>query len=351
MPEFLQLPLILMGVYLVVMPIILRLIPVLHKKMVIQRKMEKMTGPDRARYKPNYLWPIWKERLAYTMKDKRDLTFGKQKKKKDGEPSSSKIQNRQFLLILFLAGMIIVGVGTFIMNYYVIAAGYITFFFAAGFGITVSKDMIEAQKRLMYKMYEIGNAKLQISAEHAENPGAVIKVLEWSAPLKPQKVEFQIPTTFSDDGAEGFMRQFNQVFGTETTWVPYFDKETGKPGWNYEEGIGTFFAVPPLPQKADWSEHYVVNDKVAWSFFPIALGVENGLELPNPETGETENVLGFDLSGLQGGLAKEHGLKMGGEITTSPMVFVGGGTGGGKSLAVDTLVEVVKTAGSAPSAK
>lgn len=334
---------VLAGIYIVVMPIILALIPFLHKKLIIQKKMNRMAPNERSRYKPNLLGPIWRERLSYTMKDKRDFSLSSGKKKKDGEPSSSKIQNRQMLFILWAVGLVVVVVGGFLSNWYILAAGYIIFFFAVGFGITVSKDMIEARKRIMTRLFEIANSKLGIGQEYAENPGAVIKVLEWSDPLKPAKIEFTVPTTFNAEmGEEGFLRQFNQVFGQETTWVPFDDKETGKPGWNYEEGIATFYAVPPLPTMAKWAEHYVTGEGVAWSFFPIALGVENGLSLPNPETGEVENVLGFDFSGEQTSVAKKHGLKVGGEITTSPMAFVGGGTGSGKSLAVNTLVQVIE---------
>jgi len=324
MMETLQIPLIMMGVYLIVMPILFRIIPVIHKKLVIDRKMQKMSGPDRARYKPNLLWPIWKERISYTMKDKRDFSLsGKKKKNKSGEPQTSKIQNRQMLLIIWLAGLLTVGVGTYLMNFYVIAAGFIVFFFAAGFAITASKDMIEAQKRLMKKMFEIANSKLGISIEHQDNPANVIKILEWSAPLKPQKVQFEIPTTFGAEGEEGFLRQFNQVFGTETTWVPFDDVENKRPGWDYEEGLATFYAVPPLPTMAPWSERYVLSPGIAWSFFPIALGVENGVEMQNPESGKMENILGFDLSGLQSKEGSKAGLKVGPEITTSPMCITG----------------------------
>lgn len=315
---------ILAGVYIIVMPIILRLIPFLHKKLVIQKKMQKMTANEQARYKPNLLAPIWKERLSYTMKDKRDFSLTSGKKKKGKEPSSSKIQNRQMLLLIWAVGLLTVVVGAFLMNFYVLGAGYIIFFFAAGFGITASKDMIEARKKIMTRLYEIANSKLGIGAEYAENPGAVIRVLEWSDPLKPSKIEFDVPTTFAQEGEEGFLRQFNQVFGQETTWVPFDDKETGKPGWNYEDGIATFFAVPPLPTSAPWSAHYVVNPNVAWSYFPIALSTGGGIELANPDkNGEIENVIGFDLSGEQVGLAKKNGIKIGGEITTSPMCLTG----------------------------
>lgn len=172
-------------------------------------------------------------------------------------------------------------------------------------------------------MFEIAQSKMGLSSEFSENPQQAIRVLEWADPLKPNKVQFDVPTTFGQEGEEGFLRQFNQVFGNETAWVPFDDAENGVPGWNYEEGTATFRAVPPLPTMAPWDEHYVIGEGVAWSFFPIALGVENGVALPNPQTGEVENVLGFDLSGEQTKIGKKAGLTVGPEITTSPMCLTG----------------------------
>lgn len=334
-------------VYIIGMPIIYRLLPVIHKKAVIERKAAKMKGSNnKAAMKnlPKPLWPIWREHIAFTMKDKRDVVFKKPKKGSNEEPKSSKIQNRQMLLILWVVGLLAVLIGAFAGMWQAMLFGFVFFFVAMGFGVSAAKTLLATRQAVYDRMFSIAKLKLGQSAENTDNPRAVIEVLEWNDYVKPQKVEFQVPDSFGADGEEGFMRQFNQIFGTETTWVPADDPETHAPGWNYEEGKLTIYAVPPLPQMAPWDEHYVLDPGVAWSFFPVALGVENGLEVPNPATGKVENVLGFDFSGEAGKAAKAAGYKISGTITTSPMAFVGGGTGGGKSLAVDTLVEVIRSA-------
>jgi hypothetical protein len=331
-------------VYIIVMPIVFRLTAVVHKKMIVDKKAAKIKGNNRAAMKdlPKPKWPIWKEHISFTMKDKRDLVL--KKPKKGEEPKSSKIQNRQMFLILWVSGLLVVLIGGFTSSWQMILAGYVLFFVTMGFGIGAAKSLLKTRQAVYDRMFSIAKLKLGQSAEYTDNPRAVIQVLEWNDYVKPQKVELQVPDSFGADGEEGFMRQFNQIFGTETTWVPADDPETHAPGWNYEEGKVTIYAVPPLPQMAPWDEHYVLDPGVAWSFFPIALGVENGLEVPNPKTGKIENVLGFDFSGEAGKAAKAAGYKMSPTITTSPMAFVGGGTGGGKSLAIDTLVEVIRSA-------
>lgn len=337
-----QIVIILSLLYIFGMPIIFRLIALLHKKMITERKIAKMGNTRTAKDNmPPTLWSVWKERLKFAAKDKRDVVLNK-KKKKNKEPNSSKIQNRQLVALIWLTGLLIVAGCAFTHQWKFIALGYVLFFFAMGFGIMSAKDVVETRKNILNRMFEIGQSKMSLSMEYKNNPGAVILVLEWADYIRPQRVKIQVPTNFSEESTESFLRQFNQIFGTEVTWVPFDDPETGTPGWNFAEGEAVFYAVPPLPKIAPWDEHYVLGEGVAWSFFPIALGVENGLELVNPKTGETENVLGFDFSGEQIKIGKEHGIKVGSEITTSPMVFIGGGTGGGKSLASNTLVRVIK---------
>lgn len=310
-----QFTFILASVYIIAMPIIFRLIAFLHKKLVTERAMQKAGNNKTLQNKiPQPIWRTWKERISFTMKDKRDAVLGKKQ---------INLQNRQLFFIIWGAGLAIVALGAFLENWKIYLPAYFIFFFAMGYGITASKDILQKREKMYKRMFEIAQSKLGMSAEYSENPQAVIRVLEWADPLKPNKVQFDVPTTFGQDGEEGFLRQFNQVFGNETSWVPFDDMENGTPGWNYEEGTATFRAVPPLPTMAPWDEHYVLGEGVAWSFFPIALGVENGVSLPNPETGEVENVLGFDLSGEQPKIGKKAGLAVGPEITTSPMCLTG----------------------------
>lgn len=333
-------------VYIIVMPIVFRVVPSLvHKKLIIERKTAKAKN-NKAALKdiPKPIWPRWSEHIGFTIKDKRNLVLKKPKKGTKEEPKVSNIQNRQLFFMLWGAGLLFVLIGAFIGSWQVWLSGYVIFFLAMRFGISSAKTLLATRKAVIERMFNIAKIKLGQSAEYSDNPGAVVTVLEWNDYVKPQKVEFQVPDSFSSTGEAGFLEQFNQIFGKETTWVPADDPETHAPGWDYEEAKVTIYAVPPLPQMAPWDEHYVLDPGVAWSFFPIALGVENGLEVPNPATGKIENVLGFDFSGEAGKAAKAAGYKMSPTITTSPMAFVGGGTGGGKSLSVDTLVEVVRSA-------
>jgi hypothetical protein len=329
--------------YLIGLPIVLRLIALAQKKLVVDRAVMR-AGNNRAKLKnlPKPIWPKWKERLAFTFKDKRDFAIKKPKKGGDGKAASEpggKFQNRQVFWGTYLLGLLVSVVGAFIPLWWLVGAGYVTFFIAIGMGIRLADPVIVARKNVLSRMYAIAKQKLGQSVEYEENPGAIIRVLEWADYVKPKKVEFDVPDSFGAEGEEGFLRQYNQIFGTETAWVPSDDPENQKPGWDYDAGMVTLHAVPPLPQMAKWSERYVLDPNIAWSFFPVALGVENGVELPNPESGELEYVLGFDVSGEQ---MKQKGVKTSPRITVSPMVFIGGGTGGGKSLSVDTPVKVIK---------
>jgi len=287
-------------------------------------------------------WPKWKERLKFTRSDKRAFVFGKPKQGQ--EPKSTGITRRLFYWILRIAGLVVALIGGVIGN-----AGLAGGLFLAAllymaslvYGYMSADKLMKSREAVLKRMFSVAKAKLNQSSEYETNPGQVVRITEWRDYVKPQIAEFDIPDTFGEEGAEGFMKQFNQLFGKETAWVPSDNPETGDPGWDFDKGVLTIHAVPPLPRKAPWDEHYVLAEGVAWSFFPIGLGVENGLELPNPKTGLVENVLGFDLSGEQAKVAEKFGLKMSQAITTSPMALIAGGTGGGKALSADTLVRVL----------
>lgn len=350
--------------YLIGMPILLRLIALLHKKQRVDKKMEK-AGKSKEAIKrvPKPLWPKIKQRLRFTFKDTRPAQLGK---------TSLGVENRMLFFIFYgLGAAAFIGGGALGM-WKLVPLGALIFFIAIIFSYKSSDKILKTQEKAIKRMFDIGRSKMGLSAEHEENPGAVLQVLEWQDYITPQRVQYQIPTTFGQDGCEAFLKLFNQNFGGETAWVPsdtdevkYLTEDgqeisekkaealqkkgekvkeevTTIPGWNFREGVATFNAVPPLPKMAPWDEHYVINENIAWSFFPIALGVENGVELLNPKTGEMENVLGFDLSGEQEKLAEKKGIKVSGTIIASPMVFIGGGTGGGKSLSVDTPTNILR---------
>lgn len=288
---------------------------------------------------PEPAWPKWKERLKFTRSDKRQFVLGAPKQGK--EPKTLPITRRMGYWLIRAAGLAVVLIGGLLGSYLTIAIALLFYFASIIYGYKSADKLLKTREAIYARMFSIARTKLGQNAEHENNPQAVIRVTEWRDFIKPQKVEFDIPDAFGDEGMEAFMKQFNQNFGRETAWVPADNEETGDPGWDFDKGVVTISAVPPLPRTAPWDEHYVLADGVAWSFFPIALGVEHGLELPNPKTGEVENVLGFDLSGEQSKVAEKFGLKMSQAITTSPMALIAGGTGGGKSLSLDTMIKVV----------
>lgn len=325
--------------YALVLPILLRLTCVAHSQVFIKRKIAKLPKTRQAQANlPKPLWPKIKERVRFAMKDVRPFGLNKKKPKESGMPIKTAVK------IVWLLGFIATVAAVFMKIWPLLGLAPIFFLASMTMCLVTASPVLKEREKMYRKMFEIGRANLGLSSDYAEQPQAVIQVLEWRSILAPSKVKFEVPTTFNADSEENFQRQFNQVFGTETTWVPFNDPEAGTPGWNYADGFVTLKETPPLPGMAPWNERYVLDPAIAWSFFPIGLGVENGVEMTNPETGELENVLGFDVSGIQVDLAKKMGIKIGGEITTSPMVLAAGGTGGGKALNVDTMIYVARKA-------
>lgn len=327
--------------YILGLPIILRLMAYMQRRIVVdgqskrdQKKKFKRDEEDKK--KP--IWPKWKKALRFAFRDNRSLRL-----RKKGAPATGALQNRFVTFGLWGIGLILAILSTMSeFNWALFASSILLFFIAVIFAISSSRSIIKERKRVLDRLFAIGSDKMRLPKKHSLNPEVVVQVAEWRDFVKPAKIRFDIPTTFGQEGQEGFMKQLNQVFGTETAWVPSYDEKAGERGWDYDGGRLYLRSVPPLPQMAKWDERYVLSEAIAWSFFPIALGVENGVELVNEETGETENVLGFDLSGEQVKTGKKAGVKVSQTITTSPMVFIGGGTGGGKAESVDTPVLVLK---------
>lgn len=332
-------------IYIIVLPIAFRLIGVADSKLKA-KKLEKMSAKrgraGASKDQPTPAWPRWSERIRFTLKDKRQFVF--KKPKKGEEPKDTKLQRRGFFWILYTSGLALALVGGLMSNWTLILCSIPVFFIAIIYGVQSADELIKTREKVYKRMFAIAQTKLGQSGEYKDNPQAIIRIIDWADYVKPQKVEFDIPDTFGEDGAEGFLKQYNQIFGTETAWVPSDDPETHEPGWNFEKGIVTIHAVPPLPMRAMWDESYVLDESIAWSFFPLALGVENGVEKVNPKTGQKENILGFDLSGEQVKVSQKFGLKMASKITVSPMALIAGGTGGGKSLASKTRVKTIDIA-------
>lgn len=304
--------------YLIFMPFVLFAFFKIQKHLSDNYHAKHKTRPKDL---PKPLKPMVKERLKFSRKDNR--------------PGPLKLENRIAAIVIWVLGFGVILASVFFNIWWLGFIALFINFLSFGYRMITSKKIVDARNNVYKKMALIGSNFLGYDSDVVQNPTSEISILSWRDFVRPEEVIFQIPPTFGASREDAFLQQFNQIFGSVTAFVPKYDAENQIFGWDYENGKLTLKAVPPLPQKAPWSSHYVDNPAVAWSFFPIALGVSEGLELPNPETGETEYVLGFDVSGEQEKLAKQYGIKMSEKIVTAPMTLVAGGTGGGKALPID----------------
>lgn len=337
--------------YAIGFPILTWAIALFHKRVIVRRAEEKIAKKRLSKKPPEPVGPKWWRRFKFTLKDRRQLLFSigsKGKKKKDEEAKGPGIQRRWVWWILWGTGLALSAV-SFGGDLTWILWSLIAYIWAFSFAVRSAHKVVKHQDYVISRIYEIAQPKLGLPIQ--DPPASHVQITGWRDYTKPEGVVIDVPTNFSDSGEEGFLKQFNQVFGRETAWVPDSQPpgkdDDGKDipaklGWDYEEGKVTLRSVPPLPLRAPWSAHYVLSPAIAWSFFPIALGVENGTTVTHPETGVREHVLGFDLSGQQGKAAKAAGENMSNRITKSPMVLVGGGTGGGKAMDSDTPVAVIR---------
>lgn len=196
-------------------------------------------------------------------------------------------------------------------------------------------DKIHSLKRDRMGLKEKGKgADFSLTPKNSE-----FEVLAWDTDfVSPTKLRLFLPTNFDPISEGAFLEQFNVYLSKGSAkWAP--DRTDPKDrGWNYGAGHVTLMRMPPLPLRAPWNERYLLNDNIAWSYFPLALGVENGVKITNEETGQDEYVLGFDVAGDQ---RKKKGVQVGEEVVMAPQVLIAGSTGGGKSLSVDTIVPTV----------
>lgn len=324
--------------YLLGLPAVLRLVAFGQEKLIIARAQEKMARRKRLAGTvkiPDPWWPYWMNRLTFTFRDKRPLSLPS--KKKDA-PAKGLPRNIIFF-ILWGVGLLMSASLFIFQGWHNIALfSWGVFFIAAIFGIASPHALLKERQKIVDKMFQI--AKSDMRLPEGATASSTVQVTEWEEYIKPKKAVINFDISYKEEMREGFMRQFNQVFGRETAWVP--DDNGERPGWNFDEGIVYLTSVPPLPTMAKWDARYIDNPNIAWSFFPIALGTEHGVELENPETGEIEHVIGFDVSGAQRDLANEKGFAMSSKIATTPMCLVAGSTGGGKSLSVDTPIKVLR---------
>lgn len=229
-----------------------------------------------------------------------------------------------------------------IFELYLPAVGMIIIYPFVGYIIFITRaknDLAELDK-LFERMMVLKRSCMGLATAKEDEPtfDTEFEVLEWDKNgLFPKRLRIMLPVTFDSLRSEEFLTRFNLAFGGDHAWAPDIE-DKDFPGWQFKKGVLTLKSDDPLPDKAMWSADWLNPEYCAWSFFPLAIGTQGGTMMPDPETGEEVHIIGTDFFGEQQKLAKRNEFWCSQEILASPQVLIAGATGGGKSLAVDTLI-------------
>lgn len=268
------------------------------------------------------------KRIKFTMKD----------------PRKKPIPFRVIFILIYLIGAIVSFIGGLNANWNLLLVSLIIAYAAFIFSIITANRIVSERDVVLKRMLELKGNKMKFINKDKSvvpTPASEFKVLEWNDDLvTPIKMYLYMPTDFDILEVDGFLESFNLIFGGKGQWISDdTDKEYG--GFDFNAGVAAIRTSTPLPQMAMWHERYLDPKDIHWSYFPLALGSENGVPIYNKELEITEHVLGFAVNGGQEKLSKKNEVVLGKEVTSSPQVLIAGGTGGGKSLNSQTKIEVI----------
>lgn len=265
------------------------------------------------------------KRLKFTIKD----------------PRYKPIPFKLLFFIIYFTGLALAGYAGFLSNWKLFLGSIGIAYIAMIFSIITANKIVKERQLVLKRMMELKSSKMKLVDRDKTSTPTIegeFKILKWGEDLiNPIQMEVYMPTDFDLLTVDSFMESFNLIFGANGQWVS--DDSAG--GFDFNAGIATIKVSPKLPQMAMWNERYLDPKFIHWTYFPLALGSENGVPLVNEETGETERVIGFAVSDGQAGLSKKNGAIIGPEITAAPQILVAGGTGGGKALSSQTNIRAV----------
>lgn len=268
------------------------------------------------------------KRLNFTMRD----------------PRSSPIPFKLIFLLIYVTGAIMSLYGGFVINAKMLLISIVIAYVSAIFSYITANRIVTERDQVLNRMLELKGSRMKFANRdkgYIATPGQEFKVLKWSEDLvSPEKMYLFMPTDFDILEVEGFLESFNLIFGGNGQWISdHTDKKYD--GFDFNAGVAAIRISPKLPNIAMWHERYLNPKDIHWSYFPLALGSENGVPVYNDELGITEHVLGFAVNSGQEKLSKKNGVLIGPEITAAPQILVAGGTGGGKSLNSRSKVRVI----------
>ena len=156
-------------------------------------------------------------------------------------------------------------------------------------------------------------------------------VVTWGPDRQPEKIRLFLPVGYDQLQMSQFLEGMSNGFGRGRPWE-LDNADQDFPGLDMDKRIATIALQAPLPGKAIWTDYWLNNDIVQWSFFPLGLGSKGGLPIPDPETGEEVRLIGFDVNGAQQKFCAKQDIYTGPDIMPSPHAILCGVTGGGKSV-------------------
>lgn len=257
-----------------------------------------------------------RKRVKFTMRDPRK------------KPAPFKL----IFISIYLFGAVISVVAGFSGSFATFLFSLFIAYSAIIFSYVTANKVVSERDAVLKRMMELKGSKMRfVTRDKGVTPSvdSEFQVAEWADDLvSPKKLYIYLPTDFDILQVDGFLESFNLIFGKNGQWVAD-DTDERYGGFDFNSGVAAIKTSTPLPQRADWHERYLNPKDVHWSFFPLALGSENGVPVYNEDLGVTEHVLGFAVNGGQEKLSKKNGVVLGREVTSSPQILIAGGTGGG----------------------
>ena len=142
-------------------------------------------------------------------------------------------------------------------------------------------------------------------------------VVTWGPDRQPEKIRLFLPVGYDQLQMSQFLEGMSNGFGRGRPWE-LDNADPDFPGLDMDKRIATIALQAPLPGKAIWTDYWLNNDIVQWSFFPLGLGSKGGLPIPDPETGEEVRLVGFDVNGAQQKYCAKQNIYTGPDIMPSP---------------------------------
>lgn len=294
-------------------------------KQDIQRRMRVRN--NREEPKETVLYKV-NSSMKFIMKEDKRKTFG--------------VQNKFIVIGLYVmfgaVTLFYAAQSNILMTSVMVLSPYIIWIVA----YTLYRPIKIGRDSLYTKLYGFKSEKMGLVEKREKGRGvdyhSEFEITEWADNyITPTKMKMYIPTKFDELQIDGFMTHLSVHFGRKSKWTA--DRSNPEDsGWNFTEGHVNLIWTPHLPNIAMWDEKYLFDERIAWSFFPMGLGSENGVRLTDEE-GNDEYVLGFDLAGEQQKLSRKQGTQLGTEVVLAPQVLIAGGTGGGKALSTDTKIQ------------